>query len=182
MVHSRHAKQVEMMDYKKLKRVIKGNIISIYNLEWQVQANPVSTTKTLPSPIALPAAEVPVKVDTNQVIIANITIRKKQLQGILHVYQKNFQETHGRSIKSAQDIRPLRKEYEEYKVITFFSHLGIKEANCIAVSPLANVYYKRDAGLIASYFNFAPSLHQLQEDQRLVGVFMYHEERYTSKL
>ena len=44
--------------------------------------------------------------------------RKKELQVLLHDYQKQFQETHGRPIKSAQDIEPLKKEYAEYKVIS----------------------------------------------------------------
>lgn len=42
--------------------------------------------------------------------------RKRELQLILHTFQKNFEQENGRPIKSGQDIEPMKKEYSEYKV------------------------------------------------------------------
>jgi hypothetical protein len=49
--------------------------------------------------------------------IESQTARKRVLQKILHNYQITFEKEHGRPIKSAADVGPLKNEYAEYKVL-----------------------------------------------------------------
>ena len=43
--------------------------------------------------------------------------RKRHLQQILHVYQREFENSNGRPIKTGPDIEPMKREYAEYKVL-----------------------------------------------------------------
>ncbi len=43
---------------------------------------------------------------------------KKRLQVVLHNYQNQFLQQHGRKVQSKVDREPLQREYQRYKVLT----------------------------------------------------------------
>ncbi|KAJ3357305.1 hypothetical protein HDU91_005429 [Kappamyces sp. JEL0680] len=128
VVHANTAKPEELADYKRLKKVIKQDprkerltrkisdtnsplLASTEQERLRQDVRSLGQSLSHPPTLSLPPAA------PDAATYSQLRARKKQLQLVLHSYQKQFEQEHGRPIKNAQDIAPLRKEYAEYKAL-----------------------------------------------------------------